>query len=490
MLNLNDLKSKKMCLNNRYDLIERIGSGGFSEVWLAYDHRSRIDVVLKVYSSSVAHDEEGEKMFREDFTMVCNLNHTNILKPFTFDIFEGSPYIVMPYCEKGSASKLIGKITESELWDFAGQVAAGLAYLHKHCIIHQDIKPANVLITSDNQYLITDFGISTKLRNTIRKSKKGNDNAGSGTTAYMSHECFGANPVNVIARDIWAFGATLYELVTGDVPFGEYGGITQKAGKNKIPKIDNDFSDDIKDIIYKCLAFDAWDRPGADEIVRMIDDHKNGVRRSAPKPRYRIMASVSAVVLIIFSFVLAFFNSKGEEFAVAVNPNDSILIAKIEDACNMVRIEKEKGFVDSLDEQKLRAAAQKYNEAIKLEATDSIVKKGKAMWTASQKIIDDMYTYLYNKGIEYSEAEAENAAKDFGRRSLVLKEYVSEKTLSTVNNGVTSPKKSSMPSKSKEADAPSKTNAKKIYDNRPVVRSQEDINPTRVEEGDVKITIY
>ena len=96
MLNLYYLKEKEELLDGRYQLIEKIGGGGFSEVWLACDLRSQVNVVLKVYASSQGLDEEGVKMFRKEFSLVCNLNHTNILKPFTFDIFQGSPYGHLP----------------------------------------------------------------------------------------------------------------------------------------------------------------------------------------------------------------------------------------------------------------------------------------------------------------------------------------------------------------------------------------------------------
>ena len=205
MINLYQLKVSNTPLDNHYQLIDKIGGGGFSEVWLAEDLRSQVKVALKVYSSVQDMDSEGIKMFRKEFSLVCNLNHTNILNPFTFDIFQGCPYIVLPYCEKGSAAQYVGKLTENELWDFVGQVAAGLAYIHKHNIIHQDIKPGNVLINADGQMMITDFGISTGLRKTMRRSaNKTDDSARDGTIAYMSYECLKENPINVIARDIWA----------------------------------------------------------------------------------------------------------------------------------------------------------------------------------------------------------------------------------------------------------------------------------------------
>ena len=117
MINLVQLKTTDTLLDNHYRLIDKIGGGGFSEGWLAEDLRSQVKVALKVYSSVQDMDVEGVKMFRKEFSLVCNLNHTNILKPFTFDIFQGCPYIVLPYCEKGSAAQYVGKLTENELWN-------------------------------------------------------------------------------------------------------------------------------------------------------------------------------------------------------------------------------------------------------------------------------------------------------------------------------------------------------------------------------------
>ena len=427
MLNLYYLKEKEELLDGRYQLIEKIGGGGFSEVWLARDLRSQVNVVLKVYASSQGLDEEGVKMFRKEFSLVCNLSHTNILKPFTFDIFQDSPYIVLPYCERGSASKLIGKISEEELWDFIGQVASGLAHLHKHGIIHQDIKPANILINSDNQYMITDFGISTGLRNTIRKSRGADADSGSGTTAYMPYECLGAKPSNVISRDIWSFGATLYELATGDVPFGELGGMNQHVLGGKVPKIEGNFSEDLKGLIYKCLALNTWDRPSAEEIVGMVQAHEAGNRILPPRSRKKMVLFSSCAVITCAVLLLFSLNRKGTESYSGVNPNDSTFLAKIEDANEMVRIEKAKGNKDSIDVSRLCVAAKAYKDAMSLPVTDTgIETRGRMLWKESQNLIDETYLYLYEKGLKYAEADAEMAARILKERSDTLKEYVSD----------------------------------------------------------------
>lgn len=431
MINLYQLKVSNTPLDNHYQLIDKIGGGGFSEVWLAEDLRSQVKVALKVYSSVQDMDSEGIKMFRKEFSLVCNLNHTNILKPFTFDIFQGCPYIVLPYCETGSAAQYVGKLTENELWDFVGQVAAGLAYIHKHNIIHQDIKPGNVLINADGQMMITDFGISTGLRKTMRRSaNKTDDSARDGTIAYMSYECLKENPINVIARDIWAFGATLYEFATGEVPFGEYGGITQRAEGGKIPNVNADISSDLKELIRRCLAMEPWDRPNAEELVEMVEQHKNGVilnRRNWKKiGALAVAIAILPIGYFVYPHIVAKQSPKEKHMVVAkINPNDKILMSKVEEATQMVNEEKGKRNIETRNEQKLGAAAKLYQEAMALQATDSIKKKATDDWVEFQNVIDETYTYLYKKGVEYSNMGAEEAAKTFGRRSRELKDYAS-----------------------------------------------------------------
>ncbi len=425
MINLLQLKASGTPLDNHYRLMEKIGGGGFSEVWLAEDLRSQVKVALKVYSSVQDMNSEGVAMFRKEFSLVCNLNHTNVLKPFTFDIVEGCPYIVLPYCEKGSAAQYVGKLIESELWDFAGQVAAGLAYIHSHGIIHQDIKPGNVLVNADGQLMITDFGISTGVRKTMRRSSaKTDDSARDGTIAYMSYECLKENPVNVMARDIWAFGATLYELATGDVPFGEYGGITQRAEGGKVPEVEAGVSHEMKDLIKRCLALEPWDRPNAEELTDIVAQHKSGKASTRPKRNWKKPAAVVAAVVIA---VCAYFGVSAwlDDFVTpdptpALNENDSIVRMKVNDAKLMVDEERTKA-VEKRNVENLKSAALTYREAIALKATDSVVQNAKARWTSSQEVINETYRYLYNQSQTYKRAGADDAAAVFEKKSNELR---------------------------------------------------------------------
>lgn len=479
MINLYQLKSDNQPLDNHYQLLERIGGGGFSEVWLAKDLRSQVQVALKVYSSVQEMDEEGINMFRKEFSLVCNLNHTNILKPFTFDIFNGCPYIVLPYCEKGSMAEYVGKLQENELWDFAGQVAAGLAYMHKHQIIHQDIKPGNVLINADGQLMITDFGISTGVRKTMRRSKNSDDSARDGTIAYMSYECLRDNPVNVMARDIWALGASLYELATGDVPFGDYGGLTQKAKRGSISINSKNISSDMKSLIKKCLSLEPWDRPSAEDVVNMVNSHKTGAGKHVEISVKKMAMSVMGIAAIVCAFV--FFPKASDEISISqpkaainINPNDSVFLNQIAKANDAVNTENKKTDITSRNVENLCAAAKIYKEAINVDVSDSAKAQGDKIWSAAQTVIDETYIFLYNKGVEYDEIGATDAANRFEKKSLALKDFVSSEVTAKLKKKTNSHKiavqtRKNHNSSTKEMDSP--------------MMKLKELNPTKIIES-------
>ncbi|MCQ2324624.1 MAG: bifunctional serine/threonine-protein kinase/formylglycine-generating enzyme family protein [Paludibacteraceae bacterium] len=256
---------------NRYYLEKLLGRGGFSEVWLVKDTIMELELVLKVYAPGTGMDEDGLKTFSKELANVFNLHHQNLLKPQHVDTWQGMPYLTVPYCQQGSLVKRIGKMSESEIRQLIHDVAAGLAYLHERDIIHQDIKPDNILIDEAGNYVITDFGISTRARSTLRKSVAASSANSGGTIAYMGPERFGKEPAPIMASDIWSLGAMLYELMTGDTPFGEHGGLIQKSGA-EIPTIKGDYSEDLKQLVEKMLSLEPWDRPTAVQLAEWIQN--------------------------------------------------------------------------------------------------------------------------------------------------------------------------------------------------------------------------
>ncbi len=251
----------------RYKLVNRLGAGGFSVVWLAEDTMAGDTLVaLKIYAPDKGLDKDGIDNFRKEYAITLNLNHSSLLSTKHFDVSEGSPYLIMQYMPNGSALKLIENIDEKRLGKFIYEVSSGLEYLHANdpAIIHQDIKPDNVLISGKGDFLLTDFGISTRVRRTLTKSA---GNVGySGTIAYVPPERYMRNPRPQPEGDIFAFGIMLFEMMTGYLPWNEQGGLGF-IGSQIIPPIDvTGFSDIVKDLTIACISFKPEDRPTAAEI--------------------------------------------------------------------------------------------------------------------------------------------------------------------------------------------------------------------------------
>ena len=264
---------------NRYSLVRLLGRGGFAEVWLADDNLTHVQVAVKVYAPGTGLDENGIKMFTEEFSVVFDMNHTNLLRPTHYDCYERMPYLIMPYIKNGSAFKYLTEgrnIPEDECWKMLHDVAAGLAYLHEKTppLIHQDIKPDNIMIDDEGRYLITDFGISARIRSTIRGAMAQEQSGG--TLAYMGPERFSATPKPILASDIWSLGAMMFELMTGTPPYGNHGGVLQKNGAD-LPLIEEEYSQELKDIVYACLAKETWDRPSAKKIEEITYNKIHGI---------------------------------------------------------------------------------------------------------------------------------------------------------------------------------------------------------------------
>ena len=253
-------------MDERYELKRFIGSGSFGEVWLAVDSQTDLEVAVKIY---VSMDDQGLDDFKKEFKLSFNLNHTNLLHANYLGVNsqDSRPYLVMPFCPDGSASKRAGKMPEKELWRFIRDVASGLAYLHEQDppIIHQDIKPDNILILKSGGYVITDFGISKQLKSSLRKSAMQQLNS-TGSIAYMGPERFSKQYQAIKASDIWSLGVTIYELIMDDMPFCGMGGSMQKRGA-EIPDLPEEFSENMTIIFTSCLALEPWNRPSARQVA-------------------------------------------------------------------------------------------------------------------------------------------------------------------------------------------------------------------------------
>jgi serine/threonine-protein kinase len=254
---------------NRYLLIERIGIGGFSEVWKANDQMAEnATVAIKIYAPDKGMDQNGLKQFRREYAVVLNLNHPVLLTARHFDVWEGRPYLVMPFIEGGSLQDRLvekGAMSEDELAKLLAQISSGLQYLHSKDILHQDIKPDNILVDGNGSYLLTDFGISGRLRSTLRKHT---GSSKSMTVAYAPPERFTANPVNVEASDIFSLGVLVYELATGDVPWMGNGGISLNSGA-EVPELPDHFSTRFKNLVKLMMHAEPGSRPKSGDLKKI-----------------------------------------------------------------------------------------------------------------------------------------------------------------------------------------------------------------------------
>ncbi|MCC8036752.1 MAG: serine/threonine protein kinase [Bacteroidales bacterium] len=305
-------------LDGRYKLLRPLSSaGGTADVWLALDtftidevydedrdemaaqEGSGIEVAIKVYRPKNALDL-GEQRFRDEFKIVFNCHHSHLVQPINFGIADGvMPYLVLPFCRRGSSEKKQGRLTtRKELWRYIGDVSSGLAYLHAFTptIVHHDIKPANVLVDDNGNYAITDFGISSHRG----LNREGYDDSASGTMAYMAPERFREDYESTPESDIWSLGATLYELITGHVPFGEDGGLAQMQGKRQVQPIKKPIPKDVKKLVYDCLDPEPKKRPSAQTIARAASQ-----RHYPPRSLWTAIVGIALIVVAAVIITLA-----------------------------------------------------------------------------------------------------------------------------------------------------------------------------------------
>lgn len=261
---------------NKYLLVKQLGVGGFAAVWQAEDQTAKLMVAIKIY---LRLDEQGIDIFREEYRMLFNINHSNLLKATYFDIWDGQPYLVMPFCSNGAALKMAGKIEEKDLAKLIMDIASGLNYLHslEPPIIHHDIKPDNFLIDENGNFLLSDFGISQRMRRTLTKSVAISKNtvdmnqanqSGTAPAAYRAPELFSKNNearIPIKANDIFSLGVSIYEMTCADMPFGDLGGLLLLQNA-EIPDIPSRYSEGLNSLVSRCMAKDPWDRPTALEI--------------------------------------------------------------------------------------------------------------------------------------------------------------------------------------------------------------------------------
>ncbi len=204
-----------MMLANRYEIVGRIGSGGMADVYKAMDHKLNRYVAVKVMKSEFSSDSTFVSKFRREAQAAAGLANPNIVNVYDVGEDQGNYYIVMELVEGITLKEYIakkGKLSVREATSIAIQVCMGLAAAHDQGIVHRDVKPQNIIISTDGKVKVTDFGIARATSsNTISANAMG-------SVHYSSPEQVRGGFADA-RSDIYSLGITLYEMVTGRVPF-------------------------------------------------------------------------------------------------------------------------------------------------------------------------------------------------------------------------------------------------------------------------------
>lgn len=219
-------------LNDRYQIIRRLGRGGMGEVYLAIDSRINRNVAIKLLHPDLVSNKESLRRFALEAQAVSALNHPHIMTIYDFQTAdEGTVFIVAEYVDGRTLNHLIGEIDVDKALDISIQVSSALSAAHEAGITHRDVKPENIMVRRDGYIKVLDFGLAKLTQQGIPSTSSDSDSEAPtqalprtkpgmimGTAAYMSPEQARGMPVDA-RTDVWSLGAVMYEMLTGRRPF-------------------------------------------------------------------------------------------------------------------------------------------------------------------------------------------------------------------------------------------------------------------------------
>ena len=270
-------------LSGRYEVLKRVGSGGMADVYMAKDHKLNRNVAVNVLKSEYVEDEKFLKKFETEAQAVARLSHPNIVNIYDVGMEDCINYIVMELAEGITLKEYIrkkGYLSPKETVEISTQIASAISHAHKNHIIHRDIKPQNILVSDTGIIKVTDFGIAkARSSNTVTSTA-----TAMGSVHYISPEQAKGRFCDE-KSDIYSLGITMYEMVTGHVPFDHENGVTIALMhlQNEITppsQIRDGIPDSLEKIILKCTMKKPEERyQTADDLIadlRLVFEDTSG----------------------------------------------------------------------------------------------------------------------------------------------------------------------------------------------------------------------
>lgn len=280
---MNDsLSDTNSLLGNRYQLQQKIGTGGMATVYLARDLMLERPVAIKLLKHDLSNNPAFRKRFQQEARSAANLSHPNIVTVHDFGFHKGRLFIVMEYLPGQNLKEIIretGKFSIDEALPIVIQACAGIGYAHRAGLVHCDIKPHNILVTPDQRVKVTDFGIARAL-STIQPDEQ--YDVVWGSPQYFSPEQASGQAPSP-ASDVYSLGVILYEMLMGRLLFesedaAELARMHREETPVPLRQIDKSIPVELEQIILKVLSKEPSSRyRTTDQLGRILDTflHRN-----------------------------------------------------------------------------------------------------------------------------------------------------------------------------------------------------------------------
>lgn len=313
-------------IDDRYLITAIIGSGGMGSVYAARELLLERVVAIKLIHQTLAGDDNNLSRFRREAEVLSKLSHKNIIRVFRYGVWRDMPYLVMELLEGCSLQELLQKnssLDARRALSIALQIASSLSLAHQHNIIHRDLKPSNIFISKGNEVKLLDFGLCKILPNSSEEVQNLTQSGMLiGSVHYMSPEMCMGKPADS-RSDIYALGALLYEMLTGNYVFDSDNpvGLLYKHINDPVPSLQENYpflpyGKEIDELLQKCLAKKPEDRfqdaatlhSALNELSDEMPDseplkpHIISQKQSAAKKRWLPLAVSLATIVILALF--------------------------------------------------------------------------------------------------------------------------------------------------------------------------------------------
>lgn len=285
-------------LNSRYQLLERIGTGGMADVFRARDLMLERYVAIKILHENYSTDKAFQERFRQEARAAANLSHPNIVTVHDFGFDQGQLFIVMEFIPGKDLKTLLrqrGRYSTQEAIPIILQACAGIGYAHRAGLVHCDVKPHNMIVTPDHRLKVTDFGIARAL-STIMPDER--VDVVWGSPQYFSPEqAMGEAPSP--SSDVYSLGVVLYEMLAGTPPFtapstDEVARMHIEANPIPIHEYIPEIPDQLEQIVMKVLSKEPAARyRTADQFGRVLFRFGN-IPEKAATPTLNLTPETSA----------------------------------------------------------------------------------------------------------------------------------------------------------------------------------------------------